>query len=109
MSSKDAGPDASERIDIKQAIRIAKAQVADLLEGEAYSQLGLEEVKYDSRDNEWLITLGLNRPWNTETETTRPSSIYGGYSLPSTITRQLRTYKKIRLNGKTGQLISMED
>ena len=28
------------------------------MEGEAYSQLGLEEVKYDDQSNRWEITLG---------------------------------------------------
>src|SRR5438067_1615220 len=99
-----SSPDASERIDLKQAIRVAKAQVADMLEGESYSQLGLEEVKYDDRNDEWLITLGLNHPWNIEKEA-RGSIAYG---LPTSITRQLRSYKKIRIDGKTGRFISME-
>ena len=32
--------------------------LADLMEGEAYSQLGPEEVKYDDQYNRWEITLG---------------------------------------------------
>jgi hypothetical protein len=40
--------------------------LADLMEGEAYSQLGLEAVKYDDQDNRWEITLRLNRSWNVE-------------------------------------------
>jgi hypothetical protein len=58
--------DSRQGVDVKEAIRRAKTQVADLLEGEAYSQLGLEEVKFDDRNNKWVITLGLNRPWNVE-------------------------------------------
>jgi len=104
VMSEETSPDASERIDLKQAIRVAKAQVADMLEGESYSQLGHEEVKYDDRNDEWLITLGLNRPWNIEKEA-RGSIAYG---LPTSITRQLRSYKKIRIDGKTGRFISME-
>jgi hypothetical protein len=51
--------DSRQGVDVKEAIRRAKTQVADLLEGETYSQLGLEEVKFDDRNNEWVITLGL--------------------------------------------------
>lgn len=101
---EDASADVAERISIKEAIRAAKAQVAELLEGETYSQLALEEVKYDSRVGEWLITLGLNRPWNVEKQA-QGSLMYG---VPSSTTRQIRTYKKIRIDGKTGQFISME-
>jgi hypothetical protein len=64
--SEDSETAQPQGVDVKEAIRRAKMQVADLLEGEPYSQLGLEEVKYDDRDDRWLITLGLNRPWNVE-------------------------------------------
>jgi hypothetical protein len=105
---QDSKLDDPPRIDVKDAIRRAKRQVADLLDGEAYDQLALEEVKYDDRTNRWLITLGLNRPWNVE----RRSS--GGVTaatlgLPSsTTTRQVRTYKKVQIDGKTGEFVSME-
>jgi hypothetical protein len=105
--SEDVSADATEQISIKEAIRAAKTQVAELFEGEAYSQLGLEEVKYDSRNGEWLITLGLNRPWNVEKQVQSGSVMYG-YGIPASTTRQVRTYKKVRIDGKTGQFISME-
>ena len=81
----DSKLEAPLRIDVKDAIRRAKTQVADLLEGEDYERLALEEVKYDDRNNRWLITLGLNRPWNVEKQST------GGFAaatlgLPSSTT-----------------------
>jgi hypothetical protein len=45
--SDDISTDNAPRIDVKQAIRAAKNEVAELLEGEAYQALRLEEVKYD--------------------------------------------------------------
>jgi predicted lactoylglutathione lyase len=97
----------TSRIDIKAAIRAAKTMVSDLLEGESYSQLGLEEVKYDSRSDHWLITLGFNRPWDVEKQVqTAGMAIYAG---PTTTTRQMRTLKKVTIDGKTGEFISMED
>ena len=96
------------QIDIKEAIRTAKTVVSDLLEGEAFSQLGLEEVQYDDRSNEWQITLGYNRPWDIEKQLqTAGSVLYGG--MPTTTTRQVRTFKKIKIDGKTGRFISMAD
>lgn len=105
--SDDSITEDAPRIDVKAAIRSAKAQVVDMLEGEAFSQLGLEEVKYDDRSNEWLITLGLNRPWDIEKQLQTGSNLYG--SVPTTTTRQIRAFKKIRINGRTGAFISMED
>ncbi len=106
--SEDSKLEAPPRIGVKEAIRRAKTQVADLLDGEVYDQLALEEVKYDDRSNRWLITLGLNRPWNVEKRSS------GGVAaatlgLPSsTSTRQVRTYKKIQIDSKTGEFVSME-
>jgi hypothetical protein len=100
--------DDSPRIDVKDAIRRAKTQLRDLLEGEAYDQLALEEVKFDNRNQRWLITLGLNRPWNVEKRSS------GGVAaatlgLPSsTTTRQVRTYKKLQIDSQTGEFVSME-
>jgi hypothetical protein len=105
--SEDSKLDDPPRIDVKEAIRKAKTQVGELLEGEAYQALGLEEVKYNERENEWLITLGLNRPWDIEKQLQTGSSLYG--SIPTTTTRQVRTFKKIRIDGRTGAFISMED
>jgi hypothetical protein len=101
--SEDSKTDHPEGVDVKEAIRRAKTQLADLLEGETYSQLGLEEVKYDDRNKQWVITLGLNRPWNVEKQ-----SVAGLYGLPSSTTRQVRTYKKVHIDGGTGELVSME-
>jgi hypothetical protein len=104
----DGKLDDPPRIDVKDAIRRAKMQVADLLEGEAFSQLALEEVKYDDRDNRWLITLGLNRPWNVEKQSSGGVAA-AALGLPSsTTTRQVRTYKKVQIDGKTGEFVSME-
>jgi hypothetical protein len=106
--SEDSKTEHPQGIDVKEAIRKAKMQVADLLEGEAYSQLGLEEVKYDDRDDRWLITLGLNRPWNVEKHSSGGVAA-AALGLPSsTTTRQVRTYKKVQIDGKTGEFVSME-
>jgi hypothetical protein len=109
--SDDISTDSPPRIDVKEAIRAAKTEVAELLEGEAYQALGLEEVKYDERDNVWLITLGWNRPWDVEKRHSQASGLSATIAgiVPTTTTRQLRTFKKIKIDGKTGAFISMED
>jgi hypothetical protein len=106
----DIRTDDRPQIDVKEAIRKAKTQVAELLEGEPYQALALEEVKYDERSNEWLITLGWQRPWDVEkrSEGGGLSAAISGF-VPATTTRQLRTFKKIRIDGRTGRFSSMED
>lgn len=99
----DQAVETNEFISVKEAIRIAKTGLADWLEGEAFQQLGLEEVKFDERAGRWLITLGLNRPWNKETQ---QSGSYLGMPSGST-TRQIRTYKKVEINGRTGEIVSL--
>jgi hypothetical protein len=106
--SEDSKLEAPPRINVKDAIRRAKTQVAELLEGETYDRLALEEVKYDDRTNRWLITLGLNRPWNVEKQSSGGVAA-AALGLPSsTTTRQIRTYKKIQIDSKTGEFVSME-
>ena len=105
-----ATTDDYSRIDVKDAIRRAKMQITDLLEGETYSQIGLEEVKYDDREDQWVITLGLNRPWNMEKHSTSEGAgmVYGMPSSSTTTTRQVRTYKEVRIDGRTGEFVSMQ-
>lgn len=105
--SEDVKPEDARRLNVKAAILKAKAHLTDLMEGESYNNLGLEQVKFDDRNSQWLVTLGFNRPWDSETERQNPS-LYS-VSGPTTIKRQMRTYKKVILDGQTGDFISMED
>ncbi|MGI9478900.1 MAG: hypothetical protein ACR2PI_19520 [Hyphomicrobiaceae bacterium] len=45
-------------MDVKQAVRAAKAYAADLFEGE---ELRLEEVWFDEEEGQWCVTVGLLR------------------------------------------------
>ena len=45
-------------MDVKQAVRAAKAYAADLFEGE---EPRLEEVWYDHDEKQWFVTIGLLR------------------------------------------------
>ncbi len=51
-------------IDVKKAVGIAKAYIADLFANEGLTNLGLEEVVYDDAHDHWRITLGFSRPWD---------------------------------------------
>lgn len=52
-------------MDVKQAVAQAKAYVKELFAKEQPANMLLEEVEFDDRNNEWLITLGYTRPWHS--------------------------------------------
>ena len=52
-------------MDVKAAVGNAKQWLANVLQDEGVSNVGLEEVEFDREHGLWLITLGFSRPWNT--------------------------------------------
>lgn len=52
-------------MDVKEAVKAAKAYIADVFHDEGISNLGLEEIERDEYSNSWKVTLGFSRPWNT--------------------------------------------
>jgi hypothetical protein len=81
---------------VKEAITTAKKWVADLFEGEGVEGIRLEEVRFDEGPENWLITVGIDRP--------RPAS-------PNIVDRLRpelkRSYKVVTLNDRTGELVSV--
>jgi hypothetical protein len=77
-----------ERMNVKQAVELAKAKIRELFADEEISNLGLEEVEFDESDDQWVITVGFSRPWDN------PRSALAALSLPK------RTYKTIRIDNK---------
>lgn len=56
-------------MDVKEAARTAIRYVHDLLEDEEVTDLGLEEVEFDSAKAQRPITVGFSRPWDYERAT----------------------------------------
>jgi hypothetical protein len=82
-------------LDVKSAISIAKEFVAEVLAEESPSNIGLEEVEFDDRDNRWLVTIGFSRPWN--------SGPLGGFSgMPS------RDYRVVTVDDALGAAIALK-
>ena len=52
-------------MDVKNAIKIAKDYITEVLADEQVTNLGLEETEFDPETGRWNITLGFSRPWNT--------------------------------------------
>lgn len=52
-------------LSVKDAVTVAKDFVSEVLADEEPSDLGLEEVEYDEKSGNWLVTVGFSRPWNS--------------------------------------------
>ncbi len=86
-----------QEMDVKDAVNAAKQHIRDLFGEEHITNLGLEEVEFRERGNEWLITIGFTRPWDNLT------SISSVLSLPP------RTYKVVRISDRTGNILSVRN
>ena len=47
---------------VEEAIARAKSFMHEVFADEAVTQVRLEEVEFDDRENAWLVTVGLMRP-----------------------------------------------
>ncbi len=84
-------------MDVRSAVQDARAYLYELFQDEEISDVGLEEVVFDDKANEWNITLGFSRPWEQE------SAI--AYELDP---KSFRAYKVIRI-GDDGTIKSLTD
>ena len=55
-------------MNMKEAARTAKEYVADLYAGEEITDIGLEEVEFNDRLNDWVVTIGFSRPWDQKNQ-----------------------------------------
>ena len=78
---------------VDEAVKLAKEHIQHLFKDESIQHLGLEEVVFEDHQI-WKITLGFSRGWDTITFER---------------SRLERTYKVIRINDKSGKVISMLD
>jgi len=91
------------RIDVKEAVRAAKAFVADILAAEKVTNIGLEEVKLDEDD--WLVTVGFSRPWDYPNQ--KEPAYEAILMLPRTEGTPEREYKVVKVDAATGEVRGM--
>ncbi|MGN6488639.1 MAG: hypothetical protein ACTHLT_12595 [Devosia sp.] len=84
------------RLNVKQAIAIAKDFVVDVMADEQPTNVGLEEVRFDDHAGNWLVTIGFSRPWNAE------SGPLGAWSNPR------RDYRMITVSDANGTALAMQ-
>ncbi len=90
-------------MEVKDAIKIAKDYVGEVLADEQVTNLGVEETEYDPGTGRWSITLGFSRPWNTPR--TRAQEILDNLGAVSSLRR---SYKVITIS-EDGHVLSMKN
>ncbi|MEX6506614.1 hypothetical protein [Jiella sp. M17.18] len=86
-------------MDVKQAVKIAKDYVNELLAEEGLTNLGLEEIEFDQADRSWNVTLGFSRPWN---------SMRNGFTALSGNVPPGRSYRVVKVRDEDGQVVSLK-
>lgn len=87
-------------MNVKEAVKLAKAYIADLYEDEEILHVGLEEVEFDD-DGDWRVTIGFSRAWDFE-KTDLQSDLLKAVGVPIG-----RSYKVVRIKDLDGQVRSV--
>ncbi len=86
----------------QEAVRAAKSYVLEMFAEEGVSNLGLEELEFDDDDNTWRVTVGFSRPWNKQSNPFVATIASGGEIAQ-------RSYKTVRINGQSAQVLSIRN
>jgi len=86
-------------VDVKTAVGNAKQWLANVLQEEGVTNVGLEEVEFDEEHGLWLITLGFSRPWN---------SVKNAFTAISGEPAARRAYRVIAVKEADGEVVSMK-
>ena len=89
-------------MDVKEAVGIAKRYVTDLFADEGIAYVGLEEVLFDERSEDWRVTIGFTPHWNQ-------SSALGAALSGGQRDHHRRAYKVVRIRDSDGRVISLTD
>ena len=84
-------------MDVKEAVRTAKREVAEIFADESIEDVGLEEVEFDEANEVWLITIGFTRIWE------RPGGIIRALGGDTE-----RAFKVVRIENETGRVQSVK-
>ncbi len=87
-------------MEVQEAIRRAKEYVLDVFRDEEPTNVGLEEVEFDDREDVWNVTIGFSRPWNS---TKSVMASLAGEQPP-----KKRAYKVVRLRDSDGKMIAIK-
>jgi hypothetical protein len=94
---------AQDIMTVKEAVKTAITYTKDLFSDESIMNLGLEEVDFDEKTNEWKVTVGFSRPWNAKKQNLTPVSIL----LPENSLD--RVYKMVNIDADTSKVKSIKN
>src|SRR5688572_25894281 len=92
------------RMEVKDAVRLAKTHIVDLFGDEGVSNLGLEEVLYDDTEAIWRVTVGFSRPWDRAYGGITASLVSAGFD-PG----PRRSYKVVEIRDDSGRVLSVKN
>ncbi len=92
-------------MEVKDAVRSAKAYISDLFGDEGIFEIGLEEVDFDDDGAIWNVTIGFRRKW----EKRKKAATRGVASMFQDFDYQDRWYKMVRIRDADGHVLSVED
>jgi hypothetical protein len=94
----------------KEAVRHALELAKEFFASDKITNLGLEEVGYDSDRKAWLITVGFSRPWDYVKKTSLPLAWISPLSESTGYEPQpAREYKVVELSDETLELLAIKD
>ena len=85
---------------VKEVVKSAIEHVNDLFNEENISNVGLEEVEFNSEIGEWKVTVGFSRPWDYP---------QGALAVMAGNSGVKRTYKIVIVNEENGEVISIKN
>ena len=90
-------------MDVREAITLAKAYVAEVFADERAQNVGLEEVEYDDHGDAWNVTIGFSRPWDF------PMTLGVASAFSTSRNAIRRTYKTVRISDQDGKILSVKN
>ncbi|MBE9140915.1 hypothetical protein IQ254_27575 [Nodosilinea sp. LEGE 07088] len=91
-------------MNVKEAVARAKQYVFELFSDESPANIRLEEVEFDEKANEWLVTIGFSRPWDNPAKS--PLTAFTNPEVPPLPAR--RAYKVVRISNDKDDVISVK-
>ena len=85
----------------KEAVAIAKQYVEDLFAGDGAKNIGLEELRYDSAGDRWLVTIGFSRAWEALQGSSKWNAVHSGEPIH-------RTFKTVTISDADGHVLELK-
>jgi hypothetical protein len=95
-------------MDIKQAVRLAKASVQDLFGDQVVSDPILEEMEFDDDGKFWWVTLGFFRVPDLPRSSPRSAALEV-LDLHARLAGPRRAFKVFKINAETEKVVSVKD